>query len=74
MKLPLPPEALAHQEIKSTAMSQGLMCYPMAGTIDGVYGNHILLAPSFLITDDELKELVKKLVTSLEISAKSWRL
>ena len=30
-------------------MTRGLMCYPMGGTIDGARGDHVLLAPPFII-------------------------
>jgi len=42
------------------------MCYPMAGTIDGVEGHHILLAPPFIISDQQIDELVDKLALSLD--------
>jgi adenosylmethionine-8-amino-7-oxononanoate aminotransferase len=52
--------------IKAQAMSNGLMCYPMSGTIDGENGDHILLAPPFIITDGQIDELVEKLDLSLK--------
>ena len=42
-------------------MRQGLICYPGGGTVDGAKGDHVLLAPPFIVTPDELDELVKKL-------------
>ncbi|NBD30455.1 MAG: aspartate aminotransferase family protein, partial [Alphaproteobacteria bacterium] len=39
----------------------GLICYPMGGTVDGVSGDHVLLAPPFIIEDDQIGELVDKL-------------
>ena len=30
-------------------MARGLMCYPMGGTIDGTQGDHVLLAPPFIV-------------------------
>ncbi len=47
--------------IKSAAFEAGLVCYPMGGTIDGKNGDHVLLAPPFIITDDQVGELVDKL-------------
>ena len=37
------------------------MCYPMGGTIDGARGDHVLLAPPFIVEDAQLDELVDKL-------------
>jgi len=38
-----------HARIKQAAVETGLLCYPMGGTIDGVHGDHALLAPPFII-------------------------
>lgn len=51
--------------IKGAAFAEGLICYPMAGTIDGQRGDHILLAPPFIIEDDQLDELTDKLDRAL---------
>ena len=55
------PEQKINTKIKQTAMQNGLMCYPMGGTIDGVNGDHILIAPPFIINDSHLDEIVSKL-------------
>lgn len=47
--------------IKGTAFEEGLICYPMSGTIDGQRGDHILLAPPFIIEDEQIDELTDKL-------------
>jgi adenosylmethionine-8-amino-7-oxononanoate aminotransferase len=44
-------------------MSRGLMVYPMGGTIDGQYGDHILIAPPFIITPAQLDFVVDTLNT-----------
>ena len=51
--------------LKKQAMANGLICYPMSGTIDGQSGDHVLLAPPFIITEDQIDELVSKLSQSL---------
>lgn len=60
-KQPLDPAQKTHAKIKAAAFEAGLICYPMGGTIDGQRGDHILLAPPFIITDDQIDELVTKL-------------
>lgn len=47
--------------IKKAAFEAGMICYPMSGTIDGQSGDHVLLAPPFIITDDQIDEVVQKL-------------
>ncbi|MBU2533066.1 MAG: aspartate aminotransferase family protein, partial [Alphaproteobacteria bacterium] len=55
------PKHRVNARIKKAAFDAGLICYPMGGTIDGVNGDHVLLAPPFIISDDEIGELVDKL-------------
>jgi adenosylmethionine-8-amino-7-oxononanoate aminotransferase len=55
------PELKLHARIKAEAMARGLLCYPMGGTIDGRLGDHLLLAPPFIVTDDELEAIVDRL-------------
>ncbi|MDD1795211.1 aspartate aminotransferase family protein [Enterovibrio sp. ZSDZ42] len=65
-KQPFSPDRPLHQQMKKTAMDNGLMCYPMGGTLDGVNGHHILLAPPFIITDSEIDELVRRLSITMD--------
>jgi adenosylmethionine-8-amino-7-oxononanoate aminotransferase len=64
-KSPLPPSLGTAGKIKKAAFNAGLICYPMAGTIDGVQGDHILLAPPFIISEAQIDELVSKLAMSI---------
>jgi len=65
-KEPFEPERAVHALVKREAMARGLMCYPMGGTIDGHLGNHILLAPPFILEDGHLDELVDKLGAAVD--------
>jgi adenosylmethionine-8-amino-7-oxononanoate aminotransferase len=47
-------------------MANGLICYPFAGTVDGRRGDHVLLAPPFIVTEVQLDELCGKLSRSLD--------
>ncbi|WP_322893084.1 MULTISPECIES: aspartate aminotransferase family protein [unclassified Yoonia] len=60
------PSRKLHAKIKAAAMEAGLICYPMGGTIDGQRGDHILLAPPFIISDDQIGELTDKLSIAIE--------
>ncbi len=46
-------------------MARGLLCYPMGGTIDGRSGDHLLLAPPYIVSDDELEEIVERLALAI---------
>ncbi|WP_432697520.1 aspartate aminotransferase family protein [Marinobacterium sp. YM272] len=65
-KRPFDPGSKLDKRIKAEAMKQGLMCYPMSGTIDGHRGHHILLAPPFIITETQLDELTDKLYQAVD--------
>jgi adenosylmethionine-8-amino-7-oxononanoate aminotransferase len=64
-KSPFEPDKRLAANIKKAAFDQGLICYPMSGTRDGVNGDHILLAPPFIIEDDQIDEVVTKLDASI---------
>jgi adenosylmethionine-8-amino-7-oxononanoate aminotransferase len=52
--------------VKKAAFEAGLICYPMSGTRDGKTGDHILLAPPFIYSQDHVGELVEKLDSALK--------
>ena len=54
------PKAKLHAAVKREAMARGLMCYPMGGTIDGARGDHVLLAPPFIIGAAEIALIVER--------------
>ncbi|MGR3368813.1 MAG: aspartate aminotransferase family protein [Sagittula sp.] len=65
-KAPFEPAKGVAGKIKKAAFEAGLICYPMSGTIDGRNGDHILLAPPFIIEDDQLQELADKLAVAMD--------
>ena len=42
------------------------MCYPMGGSLDGVAGDHVLLAPPYIIGQTQLDEVVDTLALSMD--------
>jgi adenosylmethionine-8-amino-7-oxononanoate aminotransferase len=55
-----------HARLKAQAMAAGLMCYPMGGTLDGERGDHVLLAPPFIMEAAHADEIVEMLAASLD--------
>lgn len=55
------PALKLHARIKREAMARGLMVYPMGGTIDGVRGDHVLLAPPFIVDERHVDTIVERL-------------
>ena len=47
--------------VKREAMARGLCVYPMGGTIDGVNGDHVLIAPPFIINKEQVDTVVERL-------------
>ncbi|MEM7173569.1 MAG: aspartate aminotransferase family protein, partial [Pseudomonadota bacterium] len=65
-KEPFDPAHKLNAKIKARAKAEGLICYPGGGTIDGVHGDHILLAPAFIIDQSHVDELVDKLSRAID--------
>ncbi|MEK1933356.1 MAG: aspartate aminotransferase family protein [Pararhizobium sp.] len=65
-KTPFDPSAKLNVRIKREAMARGLMVYPMGGTIDGQTGDHVLLAPPFIVTDRDIDTIVERLGDAID--------
>lgn len=65
-KTPFEPTFKLAARLKEAAMQEGLICYPMAGTIDGKMGDHVLIAPPFIMNDAQVDELVGKLSKAVD--------
>jgi adenosylmethionine-8-amino-7-oxononanoate aminotransferase len=65
-KRPFDPALRLHARVKARAMAEGLMVYPMGGTIDGRLGDHVLLAPPFIVTESELDAIVERLRRAID--------
>jgi hypothetical protein len=65
-KEPFDPGRKLHAKIKAAAFEAGLICYPMGGTIDGQRGDHVLLAPPFIIEDGQIDDLVDMLAGAID--------
>jgi adenosylmethionine-8-amino-7-oxononanoate aminotransferase len=65
-KTPFDPACKLHARIRQEAMARGLMVYPMGGTVDGRYGDHVLLAPPFIASEAELTMMVERLGSAMD--------
>ena len=70
-KAPFDPSNAINKKIKKAAFDAGLMCYPMGGTIDGKLGDHVLIAPPFIIEDAQIDELADKLLGAVNSACDS---
>ncbi|MCA7935143.1 aspartate aminotransferase family protein [Burkholderia cepacia] len=65
------PALKLHAAVKREAMQRGLMVYPMGGTIDGVHGDHILVAPPFICTAQQIDAIVERLSGAIDAALAS---
>ncbi|MEM7289239.1 MAG: aspartate aminotransferase family protein [Pseudomonadota bacterium] len=62
------PARQVNKKIKKHAFEAGLMCYPMGGTIDGRRGDHVMLAPPFIMEESQIDEVVGTLEEAISAS------
>jgi adenosylmethionine-8-amino-7-oxononanoate aminotransferase len=60
------PKRWINTRLKLQGLENGLTCYPMAGSFDGVAGDHARLAPLYIISEAQLDEVVDKLAHPLD--------
>jgi adenosylmethionine-8-amino-7-oxononanoate aminotransferase len=65
-KEPFDPARKLHAAVKREAMARGLLVYPMGGTIDGVRGDHVLIAPPFIVNEGHVDAIVERLGDALD--------
>jgi adenosylmethionine-8-amino-7-oxononanoate aminotransferase len=70
-KEPFDPALKLHARIKAEAMARGLMCYPMGGTVDGQRGDHVLLAPPFIVTLEQVEMIADRLAEAIDAAIES---
>jgi adenosylmethionine-8-amino-7-oxononanoate aminotransferase len=63
---PFDPALAMHQRAKAEAFERGLLIYPGGGTVDGRVGDHILLAPPYNATNDEIDLIVDLLAKTMD--------
>lgn len=61
----LPRSAGAAESLTAAALDEGLVVWPNIGHADGVNGDLVLLAPPFVITEDQIDQLVGSLGRAL---------
>lgn len=65
-KAPFDPARGINKTLKKACFEAGLICYPMGGTIDGRKGDHVLLAPPFIMEDHHIEEITSKLTKAVD--------
>jgi adenosylmethionine-8-amino-7-oxononanoate aminotransferase len=70
-RAPFDPALKLNQRIKAAAFERGLACYPSGGTVDGQRGDHVLLAPPYIATPEDIDEIVDRLGGAVDSALKS---
>jgi adenosylmethionine-8-amino-7-oxononanoate aminotransferase len=65
-RAPFDPSEGVAEKLRSAAMDAGVLIYPTQGCVDGTRGDHILLAPPFIITPEESTLIATALGSALE--------
>jgi adenosylmethionine-8-amino-7-oxononanoate aminotransferase len=68
---PFDPGLKLNQKIKAAAFEGGLACYPAGGTADGRRGDHVMLAPPYIATSDDIDMIVDRLGVAVDSALKS---
>ena len=64
-KRPFPPTESFSARVGAAALKRGLLVYPMQGSVDGTAGDHILLAPPAVITQEQVAWSVDQLASAI---------
>lgn len=70
-KSPFDAKRQLHARVKREAMARGLLVYPMGGTVDGRYGDHVLLAPPFIVGEADLAYVAERLHQAIDAAIAS---
>ena len=58
--------SLTRARVKREAMARGLMCYPMGGTVDGQRGDHVLLAPPYIVDEEAVQTIAAQIRVAVD--------
>ncbi len=65
-KAPFPSEMNFCGRVAEAAIERGLLVYPVQGCVDGDHGDHILIAPPAVISEDQISQAVDHLAAAIE--------
>jgi adenosylmethionine-8-amino-7-oxononanoate aminotransferase len=62
---PFPKEDNIAEKIRQAALEHSVLTYPTQGCVDGYRGDHVLLAPPFIIKDEESRQIAAALAAAV---------
>jgi adenosylmethionine-8-amino-7-oxononanoate aminotransferase len=63
---PYPAAARIAERIKRSALAHGVGIYPTAGGVDGLIGDNAIVAPPYIVTEEEIDEIVDRLGAAVD--------
>ncbi len=60
-RTPFAPASTIAERVKQAGLDRGLAIYPCTGTVDGMLGDHIIVAPPYIVSDGDLALIVDRL-------------
>ncbi len=54
------------RKLGDAAFERGLIVYPVSGNVDGLRGDQVMVAPPFIVTDEQLDQIVGLLAEAIE--------
>jgi hypothetical protein len=60
-----PKEENMAERIRQAALDDGVLTYPTQGCVDGLRGDHILLAPPFIVSEEECRTIARAIEAAL---------
>ena len=64
-KAPFPRSTKLAEGLKRAALGHGMVCYPSAGAVDGISGDHVVLAPPYIVDSADIEQIVDRLAAAL---------
>jgi len=62
---PFPPSKNIAERVRQAAMEENVLTYPTQGCVDGLRGDHILLAPPFILNTEESALIARAIKSAL---------
>ncbi len=65
------PSLKLNERVKAEGIARGVATYPMGGTIDGKQGDHVIVAPPYIVNAADVDMIVERLGDAVDAALKS---
>jgi adenosylmethionine-8-amino-7-oxononanoate aminotransferase len=72
-RTPFPAALKLHARVKAHALANGLLCYPGGGALPGGVGDHVVIAPPYIVSAPQIDDIADILATSLDAALRECR-